>query len=123
VLRGCEAEGDLKTIEDWARCTGVSYTSLCESCRLLAIRPRDARDFVRTLRALIIAHAEGCSPDVLLDVSDRRTLATLLRRAGAGFIRFDRRTPIEQFLLSQQFVSQENIGLRALRRWYVTGSL
>jgi CheY-like chemotaxis protein len=115
VLKACESEGDLKTVTDWAACAGVSTSSLCESCHLLGIQPRDARDFARILRALIKAAVHHCEAEVLLDVSDRRTLTTLLKRGGIVI-----RTPsgalsVGEFLRTQHFVSADNEGLSILR--------
>lgn len=47
VLKVCEADGDLRTLGAWASFAGVSYSSLCESCRLVGIQPLDARDLAR----------------------------------------------------------------------------
>ena len=85
VCKACESDGDPKTLEDWADCAGVSYSSLRESCRLLDIRPHAARDLVRVLRAVIRSHHHDCPPSVLLDVSDIRTLDNLLTRAGIRY--------------------------------------
>jgi hypothetical protein len=114
VLKATQAEGDLKTIADWAAFVGVSYSSLCESCRLLGIRPYDARDFMRMLRALIQARAAGCHPEALLDVSDRRTLSRLILRAGFGGR--PSAASIDDYLRGQLFVDARNEGLAALRR-------
>jgi CheY-like chemotaxis protein len=82
VLRGCAAQYDLKTIDEWARVAGISYSALTDVCRLAGIRPHDARDFLRILRALY--HAQGRTADLVygLNVSDQRTLRALLARAG-----------------------------------------
>src|SRR5690606_27782195 len=82
VLKVCESEGDLKTLKQWADFANVSYSSLRESCWLVGVRPRDARDFARVLRAVVKACERGCDPGVLLDVSDRRTLHLLLEKSG-----------------------------------------
>jgi CheY-like chemotaxis protein len=119
VLKASRSEGDLKTLDDWATFAGLSYSSLCEMCRLVGVQPHDARDLVRVLGAVIRAGRHGCAVDVLLDVRDRRTLRSLLRRAGletheqaaAGTVSVDR------FLDVQQFVPADNEGLRVLRRW------
>jgi CheY-like chemotaxis protein len=115
VARACEAEGDLKTLEDWASFVGVSYTTLCESCRLLGIRPHEARDLTRMLSAIKRSIARRCKPEALLDVSDRRTLNALLDRAalrrGARFEPLS----IDEFLQRQRFVELDNEGLKALR--------
>jgi ActR/RegA family two-component response regulator len=116
VLTACSSEGDLKTLEDWARFVGVSYTSLCESCRLLEIRPHDARDLCRVLRAVLRRSVEQCRPELLLDVSDRRTLAKLLARAGFQFGSSLSSVSAEEFLSSQRFVAARNEGLIELRK-------
>ena len=119
VCKACECDGDLKTLEDWADCAGVSYSSLRESCRLLDIRPHAARDLVRVLRAVIKSHHHGCPPSVLLDVSDIRTLDSLLTRAGIRSEAQIGPLPVERLLDAQRLVDQENEGVRILRRLLV----
>lgn len=114
VLSACDAKGDLKTLDDWASFIGVSYSSLCESCRLLNIRPHAARDLLRLLRALRASSRDHCAPEALLDVSDRRTLDTMLTRA--GLVRgASTTTSIGDFLDHQTFVPTDNEGLKVLR--------
>jgi DNA-binding NarL/FixJ family response regulator len=119
VANACASEGDLKTLESWARFIGVSCSSLCESCRMLGIRPHDARDFARMLRALMQAAAHHCSPLVLLDVSDRRTLRNLVERAG---LRSASTVPvsIDQFFEAQRLVPCDHEGVRLLRSLLVS---
>jgi DNA-binding response OmpR family regulator len=113
VIRGCEAEEDLRTIHDWARFAGVSYSTLCEACRLVRIQPQAARDFARTLRARIKSAQYRCDSSVLLDVRDRRTLKVLLERAGPWFQQGDARSVLE-FIVHQRFVPASNEGIRVL---------
>jgi CheY-like chemotaxis protein len=114
VLHACRSDGDLKTLADWAAFVGVSYSSLCEACRLIEVCPRDARDLVRVLRAIIKSTNDGVNPAVLLDVRDRRTLRTLQEKA--GMVAQDICTSVEQFLNDQQFVARDNVGFIVLRR-------
>jgi hypothetical protein len=114
VFRACAASGDLKTLEAWAGWVGVSYSSLRESCSLLGIRPHDARDLARMLRAVMRSALDDCPPSALLDVSDSRTLNHLLQRAGVVGARGPE-ISVEQFLGAQQFVPTGNAGLRVLR--------
>jgi hypothetical protein len=93
----------------------VSVSSLAESCHLLGIPPRDGRDFTRLLRALIKSVQYDCDLRALLDVSDRRTLATLLERGGVGPPLGKPRPSVDRFLDRQQFVAAGNDGLRVLR--------
>ena len=114
VADACASEEDFKTLGSWARFIGVSCSSLCESCRMLGIRPRDARDFARMLRALIQAAAHRCSPLVLLDVSDRRTLRNLLERTG---LRNATTVPVsvDEFLEAQRLIPRHHEEVKLLR--------
>jgi hypothetical protein len=118
VVQACRSDGDLKTLADWAAFVGVSYSSLCEACRLVDVRPRDARDLTRVLRAVARSTCDGVDPGLLLDVRDRRTLRTVLNKAG---IQAKAGVSVEQFLDSQRFVPAQNVGLMALRRFLATG--
>jgi FixJ family two-component response regulator len=118
ALKACHSTRDLKTLEQWSICAGVSYTALRECCELAGMRPGDARDLVRVLRAVIRAPLEGCLPDVLLNVSDRRTLDSLLDKAGLKFKPF---ASLDDVFEHQKFVSLDNAALRLLRTM-LTGS-
>src|ERR1700741_2828863 len=108
VIAACHSEEDRRTLGEWARCAGVSYSSLCESCRLLNIRPQLARDFARGLRALIGARAWQCPPELLLDFRDRRTLNGFLARAGRSFPSNLERTSVARYLEEQLFIPCTN---------------
>ena len=108
VLAACEDERDPKTLGKWARLAGVSYTSLCERCRILGIRPHHARDFARVLRALLLASRHNCAPEALLDVGDQRTLRTMLTRAGVKSVADFRNYSIAKFFTQQSFVDADN---------------
>src|SRR5262249_45269022 len=82
VLKACGSDHDLTTVGEWAAYVGLSRTSLDECCQLAGVHPLDARDLMRLLRALRQAGVEGCPPETLLLVSDRRTLRKLLERGG-----------------------------------------
>jgi DNA-binding response OmpR family regulator len=114
VVKACESDTDLKTLAAWAAFVGVSYSSLCESCRLIRVRPHDARDLARALRAVVKASVYQCDPEVLFDVSDRRTLHTLMRRAGLDQQPADPRGALENMLMRQQFVPHGNAGMRVV---------
>jgi hypothetical protein len=87
---------------------------LIESCYLVGIQPRHARDFTRLLRALIRSKDDRCQPEALLAVSDRRTLAALVQRAGLGSHSNVATMSIVQFLQAQQLIATENEGLKVL---------
>jgi CheY-like chemotaxis protein len=114
VFNACRSDGDLKTLADWAAFVGVSYSSLREACRLIEVHPRDARDLVRVLRAIMKSTDDGVDPAVLLDVRDQRTLRTLQEKAGMGVQ--ETCLSVEQFLNNQHFVAHSNVGFIVLRR-------
>ena len=115
VLQGCEANTDLKTLGAWAEVAGLSYSSLCEICRLLDIQPLAARDLTRVLRAVVQSRVSGCRIGALLDICDRRTLDSLMKRAVINPRQHGREISVDQFLVSQQFVPAGNAGLAMLR--------
>jgi DNA-binding response OmpR family regulator len=120
VIKGCESDEDLTSLQCWAAAVGTGRTTIAETCRLLGIHPPDARDLTRVLRAIVHAQVHGCAPAAMLLVSDGRTLDTLFGRAGfahadAGSVSAD------HFLANQRFVSPENEGLKALRRMLAVG--
>jgi hypothetical protein len=111
------AEGDLKTLEDWAQLVGTSYSTLSEICRLAGVRPLDARDFVRVLRALRSAVRHGSCPELFLNVSDRRTLRTLSIRAGVDLASPATAALLADFLRHQQFIAADGEALRSFLRY------
>jgi DNA-binding response OmpR family regulator len=115
VLRVCQSKHDLNTLHRWARFEGVSDSVLAESCRLLGIRPHEARDLARLLRAITRAPLQQSRIEALLDVCDRRTLKTLFERAGLTLGALIGSVSVGQFLDHQTFVAQDNEGLIALR--------
>ncbi|MGH9347471.1 MAG: response regulator [Vicinamibacterales bacterium] len=114
VLRACESDHDLKTIGEWASVAGISYSALTECCRLVGIRPYDARDFLRMLRAL--AHAGGRLENLEhgLDVNDHRTLKTLFDRASLPLDGGTGTISLRAFVDRQQFVDRDCEAVRWL---------
>lgn len=116
VLGACTSARDPKTLGMWARQVAVSYTTLCESCRLIGVSPRYARDFARVLRLLLMPPLDTCDLTCLLDISDRRTLDSILKKAGFGRpASFSGQVSVVSFLDNQQFIARENAGLRIIR--------
>lgn len=115
VIDACFALEDLKTLENWARHVAVSYSTLCESCRLLGIRPLEARDFARVLRALRLAQKNRCRPQVFLDISDTRTLRALSTRSGVSLGSCATADVGYRFVTSQDFIPATNEALPSIR--------
>ena len=116
VLRACKATEDPRTLAKWARQAAVSYTTLCESCRLIDVRPRHARDFMRVLRLVIMPSFEPGQLASFLDISDRRTLETIVQNAGFEHPAIlSGPLSVAAFLDHQRFIGSENAGLRVIR--------
>jgi hypothetical protein len=106
-----DAPEDIRTVADWAQFLGVSTSTLAEGCRLVHVRPHDAKDLARVLRALKRVRLDGLQLEAVLDIADRRTLRRLIERAnytGRGF------EPLA-FLEAQRFVHSRNEGLHSLK--------
>ena len=116
VLGACKAERDPRTLGIWAHAVGVSYTTLCESCRLIGVRPRHARDFTRVLRVVVQPPLHSCQLASLLDISDQRTLQSILQNAGfQGDATISLQISVLSFLDRQQFITHHNAGLTIIR--------
>ena len=116
VLGACKSERDPRTLAIWARQVGVSYTTLCESCRLIDVQPRQARDFTRVLRIILMPAFDFRQLASFLDISDKRTLDSILQTAGFGqLVTVPHHMSVEYFLENQQFIPPENPGLIILR--------
>lgn len=116
VLTACKSERDPRTLAIWARQVGVSYTTLCESCRLIDVQPRQARDFTRVLRIILMPAFDFRQLASFLDISDKRTLDSILQTAGFGqLVPMPHHMSVEYFLENQQFIAAENPGLIILR--------
>ncbi|HKE84418.1 MAG TPA: response regulator [Vicinamibacterales bacterium] len=115
VLRACAAGHDLRTIDDWAKAAAASYSTLTESCRLVGIRPYDARDFLRMLRTLY--HAQGRTENLehALAISDYRTLKRMFERAGLSLGRRET-ISLRGFIEGQTFVAPDSEPVRWLVR-------
>jgi FixJ family two-component response regulator len=116
MARTVAAERDPHTIPELTHADGVSPGVFCALCRLVGVKPHDARDLARLLRAMLRSGGDLARIPALLNVLDSRTLEILMERAGlAGTTMPVPRTAVE-FLLRQRFVPVEHDALQALLR-------
>lgn len=115
VLKGCTSTGDSRTLASWAKEAGTSTTMICERCSMLDIKPHDARDLMRALFAMLSGERHGCTPHVLLDIADGRTLKAFRHKAGPSFDSTQDIESLNRFLDSQTFVDPHNFGVTVLR--------
>jgi hypothetical protein len=113
AVRGIQSPRDLKTLTLWARFVAVSESTLGETCRLNGISALDSRDLTRTLRAVVVAHRLQCDVASLFDISDLRTLRSLLKRAG---LEDGGKSSLATLMQRQQFVDPNKSCFLELRR-------
>lgn len=114
VMQAAVADVDVHTLEGWAELVGASYTTLAQCCRLVGVKPHDARDLARALFAMIQGARQGCPPAVLLNIADGRTLRTFVNRAGCEFHVLRSRAALQRFFCCQTFAVASNAGVKLL---------
>jgi CheY-like chemotaxis protein len=114
VMKAVYADHDPRTLDSWARSLGVSRSVLCESCRIVHISPRDARDFARLLRAVVRSGGEW-RPETIIDFADARTLRNLERRVGISCSGGCPGLEVDEFLWRQRLIPADHPGLSAVR--------
>lgn len=112
ALKACGVEDDPKTESGIAEAAGVSTSVFRRDCKECCIEPRDARDFIRLLRANALAQRDGSTLRSHLATSDPRTRKQLFERAGLPFD--SRFVPLKVFFVTQRLISQTKECLRAL---------
>lgn len=102
LLRACGALKDPKTNPKLARAGGVSTRRFRELCDQCGVKPRDARDLVRILRAVRLTWADGSMLAAHFSSGDIRTALALLARAGLS--PHSRRMDLRSVFQTQQLV-------------------
>lgn len=97
-----------------AREAGASLGTFRETCRLAAIRPRDARDIARGLRARDRADGEIGRLKQFLNVRDERTSWDLLDRMGVDKLPIGRSVTALDMLRAQRLIPIDHPVVQAL---------
>jgi hypothetical protein len=104
VLAVLESPSDPRTLDAWSRIAGAATSTLRTWCIAAHCKPKASLDLARVLRAVQIANREGeWDPTNLLDVTDSRTLARLLVRAGVSPEQGTRRMTMTDVLAAHKF--------------------
>jgi hypothetical protein len=90
VLPIIDSPTDPRTIELWGKIIHASVGAIRNWCFAAGIGPRRSLVFGRLLRAVALSERGQHKPENLLDVVDRRTIASLLRFAGLTARQFPR---------------------------------
>jgi hypothetical protein len=119
VVSAVECDHDPRTLEIWARASGVSVGAIRTWCRAAGESPRNSLYFCRMLRAISLASNATWDAFNLLDIVDGRTLRTFL--AKCGFDSKDETPTLDRFLRDQSLILntqniQAVIGVMAVRK-------
>jgi DNA-binding response OmpR family regulator len=115
VLKALEAERDIATADHWAHHAGISRSRLRDLCALVGIPGKDALDFTRVLRAVVLTRRHACRIELLLEAGDPRTLERLLDRGGLALDLPPGAVSADLFLRGQKFIPADHEVLRVLR--------
>ena len=113
IVRALAFDGDFKTLAGLAKCVATSERRFRAHCAVAGIDSLEARDFARSLSAVVWSVREGCTPESLFQ-GDPQTLRTLCARAGLPKQRGETIT-VEQFFERQEFIPVGHELLRAVR--------
>jgi FixJ family two-component response regulator len=115
VVKVIDAAEDPRTLRLWGRHIGASPGSLRNWCRIAGLSPKRSLSVARMLRAVIWSPAAD-RPENLLNVTDRRTLALMLR-LGNPHADPQPRLPrsIDEFLALQRWVTNP-VAIAELKR-------
>lgn len=116
IVKAVDAPQDPRTLRLWGRSIGVSPGSLRNWCRMAGLSPKRSLSLARMIRAVTWGPVAARSPEHLLDVTDRRTLAQLMK---LGDPKADGRRgvprSVEEFFDRQQWITSP-AALDELRR-------
>jgi len=110
------APDDVTTLIKWGECVGLSQAALTSRCRASRVRPKNALDFARLLRAILRCGDGDWNPQHYLDILDDRTLGRLFSRAGLNEYWHAPRPPSVAEFLGRQHLIVDSVALTEIRR-------
>lgn len=115
IVLATHAGGDPRTLSAWGQEVGVSRGALRVWCKAAGVSARSCLDFLRILRAVVLASDSTWDLYSMLDVVDQRTLLKLLDRGNIRELCRDASPTVKEFLASQTFLRNDDL-LHAIRR-------
>jgi FixJ family two-component response regulator len=113
VIPVVHAPKDPRTIAGWGRWIAASPGAIRNWCFTARIEPRRSLLFARLLRAVVFYSHGRYRPEDLIDVVDRRTLSSILRRSGLSTLHFP--DSVNEFFQQQTLIVEPH-ALREVRR-------
>src|SRR5262249_36667778 len=117
MVLGTKSPADPRTLAAWGQTAGVSRGALRVWCAAARMPARACLDFVRVLRAVVLARGWDWDLFSALDVVDRRSLARLLDRGGVRDRLLGAEPPtVGEFLTIQRFLTNPEVTQAVSRR-------
>jgi hypothetical protein len=100
---------DVRTLNAWGQRVGVSRGALRVWCQAAGVSARSCLDFMRVLRAVLVADAGRWDLLSILDVVDKRTLTQLLERGNVRDLCGAWRPSVHEFLKRQEYIRDRRL--------------
>src|SRR5262245_7276145 len=113
IVLATTSPSDPRTLTASGQRVGVSRGALCVWCKAAGVSARSCLDFLRILRAVILAEKQAWDLLSMLDVVDQRSLNQLLDRGGIRELCELKHPTVDQFLIAQRFLTNQQV-LRAV---------
>lgn len=113
IVNMISCEEDPKTTSDWSKHVHASSSTIRECCRLVHVKPLNARDLGRVLRAVYRSGAVWL-PELVLDCSDARTLKKMMECAGLSAHRGIATPSTLEVLHQQKWIPQDHALITAV---------
>ena len=115
IVLAMNSEIDPRTLSAWGQQVGVSRGALRVWCKAAGVSARSSLDFLRVLRAVVLAGHQTWDLLSILDVVDQRSLLKLLDRGGVRELSRTKPPTVDEFILRQHFLNNHEV-LQAVTR-------
>jgi AraC-like DNA-binding protein len=103
VARIPDAPFDPATLDGWATLLAMSRSTLQNRCRTAGVLPKDSLAFGHLMRAIRLGDPVQWRPEDVLDITDERTVSSLLRRGGLATFRHQKRPSLDVLFFRHGF--------------------
>lgn len=115
IVLATHSPNDPRTLTSWGQQVGVSRGALRVWCKAAGVSARACLDFLRVLRAVVLASHQAWDLRSMLDVVDQRSLLNLLDRGGVRELCRDTPPTVDVFMARQQFIVDHQLREAVIR--------
>jgi hypothetical protein len=109
IVMATRCPSDPRTLAAWGQQVGVSRGALRVWCKAAGVSARSCLDFLRLLRAVVLADTQAWDLLSILDVVDQRSLLKLLDRGGVCELCREKPPTVGEFLIIQHFLEDRRV--------------